>query len=36
MTPNGGSFLSSVSVSIATATSGVSIYYTTDGTSPTQ
>jgi hypothetical protein len=36
ITPNGGSFASSVSVTMASATSGASIHYTTDGSSPTQ
>ena len=36
ITPNGGSFTSSVSLTMQTATSGASIYYTTNGSSPTQ
>ena len=36
ITPNGGSFVSSMSVTMASATSGASIHYTTDGSSPTQ
>src|SRR5215471_11957391 len=36
ISPNGGSFTSSVSVMLQTATSGGSIYYTTDGSAPTQ
>jgi hypothetical protein len=36
ITPDSGSFTDSVSVSIQAATSGASIYYTTDGSSPTQ
>ena len=35
-TPNGGSFTDLVSVAIQTTTPGASIYYTTDGSIPTQ
>ena len=36
MTPNGGSYANSVSVTIQTATQGASIYHTTDGSTPSQ
>ena len=36
ISPNGGSYTGSISVTMQTATSGASIYYTTNGSTPTQ
>ena len=36
ISPNGGNYSGSVSVTMQTATSGASIYYTTNGSTPTQ
>jgi hypothetical protein len=36
VSPNGGSYTGSVSVTLQTSTAGASIYYTTNGSTPTQ
>jgi len=36
ISPNGGSYTGSVSVTLQTTTAGASIYYTTNGSTPTQ